>query len=156
MLHSQLAVQSAGVKRLAVERDDIRRERDALASELAAERGKRISAEAIASERSETIKRMDAEVQRANESRNEAVLKRMDTVDSVNAMLLNRITPEINPDPAAAQAIFKKVSEILPSRDAKRKENIEHRVDSELLDITNKFRKSKQNPVTTIDNSQTG
>lgn len=154
MLHSKLMVQSAAVGRIAAERDDIRRQLDATTSELAVERNKRVSAEAIAVERGRTIERMDTEVKRANESRDAAISQRMATVDGVNSVLLGRIMPEINPDPVAAQATFKKVSELLP-RKASKRESIDHQVDGELLAIHNKFRIEHQKATTTID-SQAG
>ncbi len=145
MLHSQIAVKSAGINRLAAERDDIQKQCDVLTRELAMERGKRISAEAIASERGETIKRMDAEVKRANDSRDEAISRRMDNSDKVTGLLLKRLTPdEVDLNPESARATFAKVAELMPDRRVNRSVDIDQKTRNEVMEIVNRRKQAEQ------------
>lgn len=65
--------------------------------ELEAERAKRISAEAIASDRGDQIEQLYLMLTKANDSRDAAVADRLKSLDLVNLALLNQHGPEKPP-----------------------------------------------------------
>lgn len=75
-------------------------ELDSTKQELNFERARRISAEAVSEERRERCEHAEAFAQRAEASRDEAIIKRLTSIDLVNNTLLGALGPEKpGPDP---------------------------------------------------------